>query len=463
MSSVPRICDADAPGAARAAARTPRFGFSSLPQPLLRHILALLPVDARARSAAVHPSWSDALVDPALWARLDLSRASGIARERVTLALFLGAAKRAAGQLVSLDLRDCYSFTYKFDEVVRVARESRALQVVHLQQYCHNADEQFHGQECDQLMALLLAAPQLQLLHADLYLLRWDFDTALQMLHSEGQFTPLRLGYLTVSVSNATVAEVVQLMAALPSHSTITGLELCCAWFEVWPGALLDAVVTAALASQLTTVVFYECELGPGAAPALARLLSGTSLTSLRIAYDDAGPQLDEDAAVLLADALRANSALTSLEIANMHIWSTPAVGAALFAALVAHPSLQTFVWSEAHRCEHEALAGLALHALVAANAPALRHLDVHVWVGNGHQGPLLDALPRNTHLCCLDFSTSHMDLAFARHRLLPAVRANTSLRRLFDPRYVLSHDEEVEEVVLEAMALVNSRGGLPA
>jgi hypothetical protein len=45
---------------------------------------------------------------------------------------------------------------------------------------------------------------------------------------------------------------------------------------------------------------------------------------------------------------------------------------------------------------------------------------------------PLMDALPRNTHLqrlvCCGGHAISKV---FARERLLPAVRANSSLRDL--------------------------------
>ncbi len=52
--------------------------------------------------------------------------------------------------------------------------------------------------------------------------------------------------------------------------------------------------------------------------------------------------------------------------------------------------------------------------------------------LGDPALGPLVDALPRNTHLCSLDIARNGgISEAFAAQRLLPAVRANASLREL--------------------------------
>jgi hypothetical protein len=45
--------------------------------------------------------------------------------------------------------------------------------------------------------------------------------------------------------------------------------------------------------------------------------------------------------------------------------------------------------------------------------------------------GALIDALPRNTHLRKLNLEVNGCTEAFMRDRLLPAVRANTSLQHL--------------------------------
>ena len=57
---------------------------ATLPQSLLRTILAALPVDARARACAVCRAWRDVLADATLWQVLDLSPSGGVAAERVT-------------------------------------------------------------------------------------------------------------------------------------------------------------------------------------------------------------------------------------------------------------------------------------------------------------------------------------------------------------------------------------------
>ena len=45
---------------------------------------------------------------------------------------------------------------------------------------------------------------------------------------------------------------------------------------------------------------------------------------------------------------------------------------------------------------------------------------------------PLCDALPRNSHLCTLEIiSDASLSADFVRDHLLPAVRANTGLRKL--------------------------------
>jgi hypothetical protein len=73
---------------------------------------------------------------------------------------------------------------------------------------------------------------------------------------------------------------------------------------------------------------------------------------------------------------------------------------------------------------------GALLAALVAADAPALQELKCFDnALGDVGLAPLLAALPLSRHLRGLDISSNNMSEAFARERLLPAVRANTSLR----------------------------------
>ncbi len=67
-----------------------------------------------------------------------------------------------------------------------------------------------------------------------------------------------------------------------------------------------------------------------------------------------------------------------------------------------------------------------------------------------------------NAHLRSLDFYGIAISHSCARDRLLPAVRANTSLRQLFvDEEHIWAQDADVEQLLFEAFALVNSRGGM--
>ena len=129
------------------------------------------------------------------------------------------------------------------------------------------------------------AAPELEVLYADMTLgacwvhgvwTELDFDAALQMLRREGRFKALRLGHLIVGLREDDAEAAVELMAALPNHGATLGLELLGWYFDDWPG-VLDAVVTATLASRLTTLVLNACDLGPIAAPALPRLRHRTA------------------------------------------------------------------------------------------------------------------------------------------------------------------------------------------
>jgi hypothetical protein len=88
-----------------------------------------------------------------------------------------------------------------------------------------------------------------------------------------------------------------------------------------------------------------------------------------------------------------------------------------------------------------------ALGALVAANAPALEEINLtYCYLGDAGLGPLVDALPHNTHLRTLNCQYNGISAAFARRRLLPAVRANTSLRKLLLIRPRAAEDESSDD-----------------
>jgi hypothetical protein len=282
----------------------------------------------------------------------------------------------------------------------------------------------------DALRLLLHAAPQLQTLAADLYDTGGDVQAVRTALRNEAPFGPLRVVHLNADLLDVDEAGVIALAADVAAHASLTWLTLDNA--PLHTPAAINAVVDAALARRLLTVSFGECGLSPASAPALACLLGGDALTTLELSWAEER-LLDAPAAAVLAAALRANATLTSLALDNVAVWRDADAAAELLGALQGHASLRVL----SLRCNnveaaHREAAGAALGALVAANAPALTELDVSMCVlGDDGMRPLFEALPHNTHLRTLACYQNMMSAVFERDVLLPAVRANTSLRKL--------------------------------
>jgi hypothetical protein len=428
----------------------PPSALAPLPLALALTIFAQLPVDARARCACVCRGWRAALADPALWTRLDVSRTSGVTAA-VTDALLRGAAARAGGALQTLDVSGCSRIWRAALRAVVTAhggtlRELRA---------CYDVCDLrfFRGGvvalplSLGDAQALLRAAPRLRLLDAALGV--DSIEHARIALRSEGLLAPLRVRSLRVGAPTADAADMAALTADVDAHAWLRQLRLNC---PVAPH-VAEALVTTALARRFTALHFVECGLSPAAAPALARLLGGGgAVTDLYVSgqADGLAPLLDAPAAALLAGALRANATLTSLDLHRLRVWDDVATAATLLGALAGHPSLRALrLW---HNCLDEpaadrAATGAALGALLVANAPALTELSVaDCLLRDDGMAPLLQALRANTHLRVLNCVGNAITGAFAADVLLPAVRANGSLRLLHSGISV--GEREAEDVV---------------
>jgi hypothetical protein len=308
---------------------------------------------------------------------------------------------------------------------------------------------------------VLGAAPRLRLLAADVGC--FDVAEAHRLLRNEGALAVLRMRKLRVNVVGE--ADVLALAADLPVHTSLTDVRLRGA--PLGTLASLDAIVGAALTLRLPSLTLFDCHVTPASAPALARLISGGALTELYV-YNSYGQLLDQPAAALIADALRANSTLTSLKLRNCRFWRDAAGAALILGALTAHRSLRMLdlSYSSIQAGDQQAPAlGAALGALVAANAPTLHELVLlnvaYFEAGLLALGPLLDALPLNTHLRTLNLDGIRCTDGFARDRLLPAVRANTSLRHLSTVQH--NHEAHALEFLHEAQALVTARNAAAA
>jgi hypothetical protein len=388
-------------------------------------VLARLPVDARARACVVCRAWNAALAERSLWARLDLSPASGVAVE-VTKTVLRAAAARAGGQLEALDLSDC-----DLDDTYRAALAVLTASGASLRELCWHSSNNVVARtllQSEEVEALLRLVPQLRVFDADFWC--GTVAEASRLLRGEALFAPLRVRALTILgeyEETPDAAAVLAFAAAMAGHAGLTELMLDSVPLDT--AAALDALVDAALARRLRAVVLWRCDLSPASAPALARLLGG-GLARLEIYVRP----LNVPAALLLSSALRASTTLTCFELTGDGLWPDPAAAVLLLGALTGHRSLRklNFLYNTAGTRAMRSVAGATFNALVAANAPALRTLSVgRCRLGDVGMGLLLDALPHNTHLRTLECEDNDITEAFARERMLPALQANASLREV--------------------------------
>jgi hypothetical protein len=432
------------------------LSFAALPLALARKVFAALPVDARARACVVCRAWNAMLAERGLWTQLDLSPKSGVTR-RVTPALLRAAAAKAGGALEALDVSGVAYLCRTVDALRAVlaanAGTLRELRCLH----------EGVSQTVPVLEALLRAAPQLRALEADV--LCADGDATQRMLRNEGVFAPLRIRCLTPPTS-CDEEHLVAAATHLPAHGWLTRLVLDRA--PLHAAAALDALVDGVLASRtVRSLKFDTCGLSPASVPALVRLFSSTTLSTVRLYSGNfPRPLLNEPAAAALGSALRANSTLTALALSCHNLFEDEQAAVTILGAVTAHPTLRELDVSHNTISDaHQASLGAALGALVAANAPALTALDVSAFQQDGDGlddaglRPLFDALPANTHLRSLKCQGNRASIPFVLRVLLPAVRANTSLRKLKACQFL---GREVG-VLIEADELVAARNTAPS
>ena len=453
----------------------------ALPRALMGHILVMLPPDSKARAACVRRGWRAVLDDPALWTRLDMTHvrlAGGVTHREPChpCHALRAAAARAHGRLAYLDVS---SFTLGHESVLMdvLAANSgslRHLRVPGVKVYGMADVSCITRTSVKSLEEILVAAPQLHIVEpARSVFSQWD--KAPLLMHAAPPVAPLRLRGLQVAFRALRlglsrlelggpdpefgglerVAPFAAVLADASLQPTLTELMIYGADTKL--PEVMDALVDAVLARrQLRSLKLYDCTL-PASMP-LARLLRGCSLTTLQLwpDFEAEAPTLDAAGEALVADALRANTTLTSLEVRGARLFHDEGAASTLVGALVAHPSLRTLTL-ECEGGAEPAARGAALAALVLADT--LQSLKVRRPFDYDHKRPLGDAglrpliraLPGNRHLRTLDISCNGMSEQFVQDELLPAVRANTSLREIYirdewpTPQYVLALENLVK------------------
>ena len=214
-------------------------------------------------------------------------------------------------------------------------------------------------------------------------------------------------------------------------------------------------MVDAALTRKLRELYLYRCTVPTAWAPSLARLIEGGHVETFELVDNnttEAAPFFDSAAVAVLAPALRSNIRLTSLCLDENRIWADPTAAAALFSSLARHPNLKmlSVCYDAPPTAGADEVVAAAFAELVTANS-ALGGLAMnHDQLNDACLAPLFDALPSATRLYLLHLKGNRLSEAFMRNRVLPAVRANTSL-------LVLQLDDE-HAAAREAMDFVKQR-----
>ena len=382
--------------------------FDALPVAVLRRIFLALPADSKGRASAVCRAWRDVLADATLWEVLDLSL-TGFPFRLSTAALALSAAARAAGGLRVINLG--HGLLFSNDDIVELvaAHGGAALRELH---------PGIQTLDVERLNAILAAAPQLQLLYADL---GCTGSEAAGVLRNEPPYGPLRMSSVDISCRDTPPAVLLEAAAAVGAHSQLRTLRL--EELTSDDPTILDAFFDVARGASLQSLSLEASFFHPGNDHALARLLQCDTLTSLTLRIEWNGG-IDEDNLALLAAALQGAVHLDKLALAA-RLWNHDNVHVML-GALQTLPALRHLdLVSNPAVDAGPAVMGRALGALLAADWPRLRTLEVE-WCDLDDEGMafVLAGLAANTHLrtlSCMD--GNNLSDAFVDDILLPALR----------------------------------------
>ena len=397
------------------------LGFQHLPDTVVHHVLSYVPADARARAALVCRAWRDTLADARLWTVLDLSPAGGVAQP-VSDATLRGAAALARGGLTVLCFDACGELTQeaRLEVVTANAGSLRELS-------CASMDSsEAKYLNFSQVQELAGAAPQLVSFKVDTFA---SVSRGTRMLRNDAPFGALQLQCLWVEHhgEDADEESLLAFCAAMSAHTTLKMMQVNDTPLD--SPAVIDALSAAALACKLGALLLCQCHLSPASVPALARLVSSGVLWSLFVVNDDT-PLLNEAAATQLADAVAESRTLTLLGLCNCRFWDDTEATAVMMRACTGHSFLE-----ELNLCcndpPDQSAAGAALGALVAANAPLKKLTVSRSSLGDAGLDGLCRGLARNNRLRGLQCWDVGLSKAFARNVLVPAVRANRSLRCL--------------------------------
>jgi serine/threonine protein kinase len=404
---------------------------------LLASALATMAVDARLAFAGVCSAWRALARDPALWASVSVSPYAGLSVPPTAALVRAACACAPPGALRELDVSGCAQLMGSpgaHAELLSLLRASAGLELRVLRA-CRGTPGRgdfltLGG--CDELRA---AAPRLTELHVDVDVsTAEDEDALLRALLSDAatrceRFASLRLRFAACRADGGLHAA----LAGVPE------LHLRDADLASEDGRV-DALALAAGSQRLH---FLSCQLPASASASvrlLLQLLRQPGLQALTLAGRTGAtlfgaPNEAQRAQRVLHDAPphAVAAALTSLSLCGVGLFASAPCAAALLRILAREARLQRLDLSNNSRVEERRReeVGAALGVLLA-DAPALTWLDVsECGLGDAGLRPLATALAPNRLLRELRLQHNSMTSAFLADVLLPAVRANRSLRAL--------------------------------
>jgi hypothetical protein len=436
---------------ARVAEATERraCAFPQLPQPVEQKIFSLVPVDSRLRCAEVARGWRATVSQPALWRRVDLSEESGGLAQPASAGLLHATVARAAGALTVLDVSGADIDVVDLCTALRAARSVEELHAA-VGGGCPTETKTL-----DAVSAYLAAAPRLRDVFCDLSCIMGE---ASAFVEASAEFPLLRVRNLTLVFMVGEVLPPAVVVALLDARFQPSLTNLLFSGADFGELSAFNVVADAVCARQnLRELFMMKCKLTTASMPALVRAMSCGALTRLALVDID-WAFLDAPGAAALSSAIRANGKLQGL-----HLWHQKRAACmpglpALVGALVGLRSLTRLSLCRI-LSEDNIATGAALAALLLADTWALELLHLGgCCLGEAGLGPLCDALPSNHHIRELDIRDNNTPPGFIRSRLLPAVRANVSLRELdvCDSDDGLTEDDA--EAIQELNDILNAR-----
>ena len=229
--------------------------------------------------------------------------------------------------------------------------------------------------------------------------------------------------------------------------------------------AVVDALLDATISAGIKYASFHHCGLSQIALPVLGRLLQSPGFEGPIINSNDGVALFEGPALPAFCEDLHNSTSLKVIVLESVNLWADVAAATELIAALERHPALHG-LWLSNNPTDGTPATQQAAGECLARRIA--RSTSLHVLnlpgsaLGVAGRAPIFQALRNNSSLTTLGFRTlagqgeERISTIFLRDVVLPAVRANTRLRRLEGLHSV--DEEEGNPVLREVEDILEAR-----